>query len=344
VTEQERVVTDGPGGAGDTEGSEAMTLLGDGQTGRGGIDTTRVGHSRRPIVILALAALAVVAGDVWFYLEQDRRLRESAEQQLRTIGRSKVDHIAAWRAERADEASELMERPSLAGEIARWIADPRADGADKLQSLFRVVQKHHHYRDILLVDTSGRVRLSLSGGRGALCPSGAQALAAALRERRPIFIDLHEGPADPAPHLDAVAPLFSDSGRGLEPVGAIVTLTDVGRFLYPLIESWPTHSQTAEILLVRREGDDVVFLNELRHRKNTALKLRIPLSHRDVPSVMAVLGKEGVVEGTDYRGVPVLAFLAAVPDSPWFLVAKVDRAEAHASGQLPSVLILTLTL
>ena len=44
----------------------------------------------------------------------------------------------------------------------------------------------------------------------------------------------------------------------------------------------------------------------------------------------AALGEEGNVEGIDYRGVPVLGAVHAVPDSPWFLVARVDAAEVYA--------------
>ena len=49
-------------------------------------------------------------------------------------------------------------------------------------------------------------------------------------------------------------------------------------FLYPLVQSWPTPSQSAETLLMRKDGDDVLFLNTLRHRPDPALTLRIPLS------------------------------------------------------------------
>ena len=72
------------------------------------------------------------------------------------------------------------------------------------------------------------------------------------------------------------------------------------------------------------------FLNELKFQKNTALTLRIPLESRDVPAVKAALGEVGNVEGIDYRGVPVLAAVRAVPDSPWLLVARVDAAEVYA--------------
>ena len=89
-------------------------------------------------------------------------------------------------------------------------------------------------------------------------------------------------------------------------------------------------SETAETLLVRREGNEAVFLNELKFQKHTALALRMSLDSTDLPAVKAALGQEGIVEGVDYRGVPVLAAVRAVPDSPWFLVAKMDTAEVYA--------------
>jgi PAS domain S-box-containing protein len=104
--------------------------------------------------------------------------------------------------------------------------------------------------------------------------------------------------------------------------------------LYPLLQRWPTPSKTSELLLVRREGNDAVFLNDLRFQKNTALTLRIPLTHTTQPAVKAVLGETGNFKGLDYRGVPVLAALRAVPGSPWFLVAKVDAEEIYAPMQL----------
>jgi signal transduction histidine kinase len=119
---------------------------------------------------------------------------------------------------------------------------------------------------------------------------------------------------------------------------------DARQFLYPLIQTWPTPSASAETLLVCREGDAVLYLNDLRHQHDTALKLRIPLTQTNLPAVMAVLGREGIFRGKDYRGVEVLSALKAVPNSPWFIVAKVDAAEAFAAWRWRSVLILVLLL
>ena len=54
------------------------------------------------------------------------------------------------------------------------------------------------------------------------------------------------------------------------------------------------------------------------------------MTSEDVPAVRAALGQSGIVEGTDYRGVSVIADVRAVPDSPWFMVARMDMEEVYA--------------
>ena len=55
---------------------------------------------------------------------------------------------------------------------------------------------------------------------------------------------------------------------------------------------------------------------------------------------MAVLGKEGVVEGKDYRGVETLAALKHIPDSPWYMVAKIDTSEALSAWHFRAGIII----
>ena len=107
-------------------------------------------------------------------------------------------------------------------------------------------------------------------------------------------------------------------------------------------------SATAETMLLERQKDEVVYLNELRHRKNTALTLRYPITQEDAPAAMVLSGRTGVVEGIDYRGKPVLAAVQSVPGSPWFMAAKVDMEEVFAPHyvrfRLISILVSVLIL
>jgi PAS domain S-box-containing protein len=129
------------------------------------------------------------------------------------------------------------------------------------------------------------------------------------------------------------------SAASPKPFGALLLTIDPKQFLYPLIQSWPLPSRSAETLLVRREGNDVVFLNELRHRKDTALKLRVPITESQLPATSGVLGYEGPLEAVDYRGIPVLAVTKGVPGSSWFIVAKVDAEEVRGPLRQRSRLI-----
>ncbi|OGN93585.1 MAG: hypothetical protein A2Z75_00560, partial [Chloroflexi bacterium RBG_13_50_10] len=51
-------------------------------------------------------------------------------------------------------------------------------------------------------------------------------------------------------------------------------------------------------------------------------------------------GKEGVVEGRDYRGVEVISALKHIPDSPWYMVAKIDTSEALSAWRFWAGIII----
>ncbi len=90
--------------------------------------------------------------------------------------------------------------------------------------------------------------------------------------------------------------------------------------------------RTGETLLVRREGDEVLFLNELRHKKGSALNLRIPVdSAIAAPAIFASEGDEGILRARDYRGVEVLSAYRHIPIMDWGFVAKIDQDEAFAT-------------
>ena len=294
-------------------------------------------------VALTLTILALIFGGGWFYRVQDHSLQQEMETDLSAVVRLKARQLAAWREDRLADAAVLMENPRFIRGVARLQVNPRDEDAPEIRALFESLSKHHGYADIVLVDPDGRVRLSLSG-QTEVNATEASALAVALRDRKPVLTELHSEVQMPTPHLSVVAPLFLGDKPAWKAVGAVILFCDASHYLYPLVQSWPTPTKTAETLLVRRDGDNVLFLNDLRYGPATALKLRIPLSRTEVPAVMAVLGHEGVKLGKDYRGVDVVSVLMPIPNSPWFMVAKMDTAEIFAEWRLRSVLILALLM
>ena len=107
-----------------------------------------------------------------------------------------------------------------------------------------------------------------------------------LAEGRIVFEDFFRNEADGRIYLRILVPVF-ETARGNRLSAIIALLIDPEHYLYPYISRWPTPSATAETLLVRRDGQDALFLNELRFRKDSALRLRIPLRDVAVPAVRA---------------------------------------------------------
>src|SRR5664280_2041669 len=159
-----------------------------------------------------------------------------------------------------------------------------------------------------------------------------------------MMTDLHRSKEVPYIHLDLLIPLFDSVKKNRVAVGVAILRIDPAKILFPLIQSWPTLSKSSETLLLRREKDSILYLNELRHSKNTALKLKLPLSNKNLLGTKAANGFEGVAEGIDYRNIPVVGSLHKIPGTSWFTVAKVDKEEILLPLQKYSFMIVLVVV
>ncbi|HEY9173597.1 MAG TPA: PAS domain S-box protein, partial [Verrucomicrobiae bacterium] len=196
------------------------------------------------------------------------------------------------------------------------------------------------------------------GSSDALADAVRAPAKQALQTKTVIMTDLHGAPADGHAHLDLLIPLVVRREASTEEVppagtapspadrsaGLLVLQVNAHDFLFPLIQSWPASTRTAETLLVRREGNEVLYLNELRHLPGTALKLRRPLDDPRLPAAMGLRGEKSVQQGVDYRGVPVVATARPIPDTPWVMVAKVDEAELYAPLRQQALFVVAIAL
>ncbi len=289
------------------------------------------------VIVIVLVILLVLAGGFWFLYFQNQAMQREVARDLTAIAQLKIDQITSWRADQINDAELLA--PLAAPLASRYLASSDLENEQALRILLQNLAAQHDYADILLFDHQGEARWRLAAS-GDYYRKYLPAVETALQTGEVVFLDLHRQGENADAHISVVAPLSGAS----EPIGALVLISNADQFLYPLIQSWPIPSESAETLLVRQEGDQVLFLNELRRQPGAALDLRFPLSQTDLPAVMAVQGVEGFVRGRDYRGAPVAAVLLPVPDSPWFIVSKVDVDEAFSEGRFRSAVILAFML
>ncbi|MGC8660152.1 MAG: PAS domain S-box protein [Desulfomonilaceae bacterium] len=280
-------------------------------------------------LFLALTAVTMLVSYT-YYTHENQRIRKAKYAEIAAIGKLKADFISKWRKNLSTDTTAATSYPFFRTAVMEWLHNP-ADRKLKKEIRAKIgIEKHvQGYQDVIISDMNGRVLVSVNPNPEKLNPLEKTAIQQAATRKVPILSDLYRSSGG-AIQLSVVGPMLDIKG---DMRAAYVTRVNPESDLFPFVENWPGGSQTAETLLVRKDGDDVLFLNNLRFKSNTALSLRWPLTLDSLPAVQAVKGKQGLFLGTDYRGAKVLGDLLPIPDSSWFMVAKVDTkeilAEAH---------------
>lgn len=281
----------------------------------------------RWIGLLVAFAAALAAVGFAYYRNESAQIHRERYEAIAAIGTLKVDQLHLWRQVRLDHAEALSQAPSVARDLVARQGRPGADlGGARL--VLTTGAATYGYAASYVLTAEGRALLAV-GAQAAPAPDDSPAVVAALAGNDAVMGSFFRG-EDGRVYVDTAAAVRDNLGR---PLGVVVLRTDAQKLLFPMLQTWPTPSPSAETVLVRRDGDEVVYLNDLRHRQGSALSIRESISRTEMPAVKAVLGEVGPTEGSDYRGVAVLADLRPVAGSDWFLIAKLDADEVWAEAR-----------
>ncbi|HEY3312008.1 MAG TPA: PAS domain S-box protein [Anaerolineales bacterium] len=289
-------------------------------------DPQNESHGRLSLILLvAFISLALAIAGISYYRSDTSMIRSKKYAELAAIAQLKIQQIVEWRHERMADVRLNSSDPYISSVTSQWLKNPQAPvvKANLLERL-RTIRNTSSYQNVIIAGLDGHLLLSVDAGLADLDPIGRETAIKAVATRMPVFGDFTRGSYLNLIYLDLAAPILDPNDQ---PIAVLILRTDPEDYLYPLIQSWPTPSESAETLLVRRDGDYVLFLNTLRKGAAKPMTLSIPLTKTDVPAVQAALGGNGIFEGRDYLGEDVLAELRQVPDSPWFMVAKVNTGE-----------------
>ncbi len=288
-------------------------------------------------VSVGVISTLFIFGGYLYYSSEEKSIRNEKFQEIQAVAELKINQIIQWRKERLEDATIAMQAPFFSREVEQWFGN-RKDLSLKKDILKRFTEFkiNYDYEDIFLVSLQGEILLSFDSKEEIFSTITSSIIQEVIKRQQITFTDFYYCPTHKKIHYDIIAPVIDDKNIS---IAVLLFRIDPDDYLYPLIQTWPTPSKTAETLLLRRDGDSVLFLNELRHWKNTALKLRIPLTQKEVPAVQAALGYKGIWEGLDYRGVKVLSDVQSIPGTPWFMVAKVDKSEIYSELTFRAVFI-----
>ncbi|MBP7497963.1 MAG: hypothetical protein KA792_09900, partial [Bacteroidales bacterium] len=142
-------------------------------------------------------------------------------------------------------------------------------------------------------------------------------------------------------YYDVMSPLVNSQD---ETIAVLVFRIDPNYYIFPRLQSWPIPTKTAEIQIVRKIDDNVIIINELKNIKNSAFQINIPLANKNFPAVQAVNGREGIYEGKDYRGQKVLTDMRPIPETPFYIITKVDTYEVFSEIYYREYIIIIISI
>jgi signal transduction histidine kinase len=301
------------------------------------------------ILLIAFTLIPVVlSGAVVFY--RARNILETVRiAQLNSIADLKKDKIETFFFERQGDIRSAQNflnikrnLPVLSAPAQQRSRASYGKALKELDGQLIPFQTAFGYLDVMLTDHEGRIVYVSNDARKP------EYLGKFLPDKRTFeegkkdvyFTDVFIG-NDPgaAFKMFCLAPLKGLSG---EFIGEIVIEIDMGP-IYRFIQDSTGLGTTGEALIVRREGNEVLFLSPLVAVPGAALKKRVAFEEKAaVPAQKAAGGETGSGLTYDYGGTEVLAAWRYIPSLRWGLVTKINAAEAFAPVAQLKIIIITV--
>jgi len=307
------------------------------------------GSGNKPwILIVVFILLSIVVwylGTLYYHSQRDR-IKVEKQSELSAIANLKANEIITWKKERLNDADLISGNQLYRDGILSLIKGKNGVSRNKIENWLNLMLELYDYESVILLDDKKNIVLSLPVGNNLINHKFSYG---ELSQNTSILTDLHiSDTVSSKPELDLIIPLQENTEDSSRRYGTLIFLINPEKFLFPLLQEWPTASTTSETILIKKENNSAVYLNELRNIKNTALKLRESIDDTSKVTSMAVRGIFGIFEGIDSKGTEVLSFIKPIPIYNWLLIVKVDKDEIYSGikerAELIRILIFVIIL
>ena len=303
--------------------------------GRSGAAEASWLRSMRSNIFAFIVGATLVAGFTLFHISRSYQNEiEYWVDRQSSVATDRANTVSSFLLERQADAKALALLPAVEALTASASRSGNPLTTQKLSSqlttLLDTFSSVYAYEGIYVLDPKGNV-LGRSSGSPDVDP---QALGVSRTATGPgdLRVDLLGNTpqrsmltirAPILPKMDPLTPAHAPR-RAL---GFVVLQMTASQKLFPLLTARLLPTRTGETVILRREGNDVIYLSPLPAGLANTPFLRHSLDI-DKPAVEALQGEDYAGELTDYRGEAVIVATRQIPQTGWGLVRKIDRREA----------------
>jgi PAS domain S-box-containing protein len=288
------------------------------------------------IFIISIISALLTIGGYWYFDKEKEKICLSRENSLAAIGKLKIDRIEDWYKDELHDAHSISKNRFLIETVNEFMTSGSSKDKDRLSDYLRQIKIEHNFSDVFIASSEGGILASWHEQKIVFSEVEQQFAKMALNSGKGVSTSLFQSTynGNDAIYISFISSIeIEEKDEFL----ALICRIDPNQSLYPLVESWPVPSLSAETFIFSVNADSILYLNNLRHETNTALHLKIPLSQTTLPAAKAAAGHTGMVAGKDYRDVDVVAYVGRIEGTPWYLVSKIDSSELYA--ELPVIMM-----
>ncbi|OHB42018.1 MAG: hypothetical protein A2Y11_03210 [Planctomycetes bacterium GWC2_39_26] len=282
------------------------------------------------------------------YFNAGNALKQQIMQNLMAVAESKKMHILefleAKKGRTIDFCSDGFIRDHL--EKINHGKSLRQDNVNALNRHLSMNKKplDPHIAAIEVVDMDGKVVASTNETMIGRDVSGHEIYKRAIHAayNNPYVSQPYHSTYLDAKSIDVSAPITSR--RGSKIIGVLINhyyATVLNKF----VANSAGMSASGEVLLVRKDGDNIEFFTPLMYAPDDTRSPTIPMNSAESRVArLALEGGSGVLIATDYRGVDVMAAYQYIPSIDWGLIAKIDTSETFAALKALGIIALIVSV
>ena len=291
--------------------------------------------------VLAGFCLLVAALATGYSIQQ----RETVEvARLQSIADLKQTQVANWVSNRLKTLDYLNSSAEVLTEYRQWLESGDHVAGRILQDRLSQIRKTDQYQQVTLYDHQLKVAWSE--------PPVTQSQDSALFRETLLHVSRQSEVQELTPYLldpsrkliDFLLPL-PVVAQGANPV--VLLRANPAESLWPELLHWPVPAQSGDVVLFQQDGQYVAYLNQVRFLQPGQLAGRFSVVSPDLLEAQVLRGRARVgelVHGLDYRNQPSMGVSRKIPNSPWFLLVKLDLGEVYQGAKYEVWLINAISL
>ena len=204
----------------------------------------------KPLLVMLALMAAIGATGLQLYRHYEGETRQAAQELVSAVAEQKTQTIEIWLDGHAAAANQLRTAPALRESVAQLVMRRDARALPRIRQILD--PERWSIQSALLLDPQGAAFISvgpLNQVSGELRDQVRAVAATGIAQMHFLHRD-RDTPGNPI-FLDYLVPLTAPEGSA-GPIAVLVLRHDPKKFFFPLIQTWPGSSESAESLLVRR--------------------------------------------------------------------------------------------